>query len=150
MQAELSEELAPPHPACITKYKEPGALRLIRSAAKAFSRGGDDQAGCYYDFNLFSQPYLEEYNIFRLPLTRFCRNRFNVIFFEAEYLFFLREKIIEFLHRYDGKNRLLTAVGADFYIPFHVAGLKTLGLVSTLITGPLWRVLEAPMSTSWT
>ena len=29
MQAELSEELQSPHPVCIAKHKEPGALRII-------------------------------------------------------------------------------------------------------------------------
>ena len=29
MQADLSEELQSPHPACIAKHKEPGALRII-------------------------------------------------------------------------------------------------------------------------
>ena len=39
-------------------------------------------------------------------------------------------------------NQLLRAVLVDIQVPEYIAGCKALGLISKIITGPLWRVLE--------
>ena len=55
--------------------------------------------------------------------------------------FFLREKIEEFLTG-NQTNKLLKAVLHDIKIPIFLAEVIALGLVSRLITGPLWCLLE--------
>ncbi|XP_060765350.1 uncharacterized protein LOC132873624 [Neoarius graeffei] len=127
---------------CIIKAGEPGTLHLLRTAAKAFARGGDDQSGKYFEFNDFCVDFFTEHNVKTMPLKLFRGNRFNSVFYEAEYVFFLHEKMLEFLHQCPEKNQLLCAVLADLSVPSFIAGLKALGLLSKLVIGPLWRLLE--------
>ena len=50
--------------------------------------------------------------------------------------------LLEFFKRVHSENRLLGAVNDDLQINAFVAGCRALGLISKLITGPLWRILE--------
>lgn len=141
-ECEKADDLPPMSGDVIVKAGEPGTLRLIRAAAKAFARGGDDQSGKYYEFNDFCQDVFKRNKIKSMPLKTFRGNRFNSVFFEAEYVYFLSEKMVEFLQKCPSKNKLLRAVLADLSVPSFIAGLKALALVSKLITSPLWRLLE--------
>lgn len=48
--------------------KESGATRLIRSARKAFSCGGDEKSGVYGSFYIFVKNFLKQNNLQSIPI----------------------------------------------------------------------------------
>lgn len=78
----------------------------------------------------------------KMRLTSFRGNRFNVLFLLSALIFYYHQSREEFL-KYNDSNLLLKAVLADVKVPAFVSGCKALGLIDTLITAPLWRILEA-------
>uniref|UniRef100_A0A8W8L2R4 Uncharacterized protein n=1 Tax=Magallana gigas TaxID=29159 RepID=A0A8W8L2R4_MAGGI len=123
------------------QLKEAGTTRLIRTACKALSRGGDEKSGRFRDFSNFIDEFLRQNSLQTNPLQPFHGNRFNVLFESSSAVFFLHEKIQEFLEG-NKDNKLLRAVAHDISVPEYVAGAKALGLISRHITGPLWSLLE--------
>lgn len=127
-----------------SKADESGCFRLLRSSCKAFARRGDEKCGCYGSFRTYMQPFLTENKMISLPLQPFKGHRFNILFQNAACLYFLHHHMIKFLEKSDIENkRLLKSVLSDFQVPFYVAGLKALGLISKMITTPLWNLLES-------
>lgn len=118
------------------KAKESGTLRLIRTSCKAFARGADEKNGRYGDFGAFIQPYRVENKLQSLPLEPFHGSRFNVLFANAGSVFFLHGKMLDFLKGHQ-TNVLLKSVLFDLQVSEFVAGCKSLGLVSKLVTQPL-------------
>lgn len=72
---------------------------------------------------------------------QFVGNCFNIIFYDAAGVHYLREHMIKFIENFHGKeaNRLLQAVLSDLKSPILFAGCRALGLVNKVVTGPLWR-----------
>ena len=128
----------------IVKTNEPGTVRLIRTAAKAFARGGDEKNGCYGEFRNFGplKQKVSESGLTSIPIVPFRGNRFNIIFFNGGFVYFLHKEIITFLEGQPQLNRLLRAVLEDIKEPLYIGGCKALGLMSKLLLGPLWRVIE--------
>ena len=120
---------------------EPGAIRLVRTASKAAAYGGDEKSGCHGRFAEFMSPTLKSQGYSRLPLEPFRGNRFNVVFKNAACVFFLAENLNTFLES-NATNKLLKSVKYDLNIPQYLAGCKALGLVSYLVTMPLWTTIE--------
>ena len=80
----------------------------------------------------------------KLKLTPFRGNCFNILFFDAEQVFYLRDKIKQFLQEtYGTSNLLLQSVLSDICNSDNLASAKVLGLISKLITAPLWRIIES-------
>ena len=50
--------------------------------------------------------------------------------------------LIFFKEVWQTPNQLLKAVFSDIQVPEFVAGCRALGLISKIITGPFWRVVE--------
>lgn len=123
------------------KEGESGTARLVRTACKAFARGGDEKSGCHSMFAAFCQPFLKEHGFRTLPLVPYRGNRFNILFMNAGLVYFLQDKMVDFLQCH-GLNRLTKSVLQDLKIPIYVSGVKALGLISKLITTPLWNLLE--------
>ncbi|KAH3729788.1 hypothetical protein DPMN_055766 [Dreissena polymorpha] len=48
----------------------------------------------------------------------------------------------DFLEKFGAGNKLLQSLLIDLKTPEFVAGVKALGLISKLVTCPLWTVLE--------
>lgn len=117
---------------------ESATQRLIRTVCKAFHKRGSEQAGYPVQF----ASYLRSKGITRVPLASFIGNRFNIIFYDAAGVYYLRDYIFEFFQTQDTTNRLLRSVEADLCVPELIAGCKALGLIDKLVTGPLWRTLE--------
>ena len=117
---------------------ESGTQRLIRTVCKAFHKRGSEQAGYPIQF----ATYLRSKGITKVPLASFIGNRFNIIFYDAAGVYYLRDHIFEFVQTQDTANRLLRSVEADLCVPELIAGCKALGLIDKLVTGPLWRILE--------
>ena len=72
-----------------------------------------------------------------IPIERYHGNRFNILFSNAASVYFMKEKVKEYLMG-DASTRLLKAVKYDINVPDYLAGLKALGLISYLITAPLY------------
>ncbi len=75
----FDDKPAPIYDPTFRKAKESGVLRLIRTACKAFSLGGDQKNGCYARFIVYIRPWLEERGLKSLPLTRFNHNRYSIV-----------------------------------------------------------------------
>ena len=128
----------------LKKIKEPGTCRLIRTASKAFAAGtgGDEKSGCQGPFRTYVQDFLKKHNMVTVPIKTYRGNRFNILFENASTLYFLHDQMETFLENYAAKSRLLKAVLHDLHIKEYIAGVKALGLISRLITCPLWCILE--------
>ena len=119
---------------------ESGSLRLIRTCCKAFAPGQDEKNGVSLQFNLFLKGRQNKNHI-----VRFKHNRFNLVFALGNAVFYHHEDISEFLDTVHGSdNTLLKAVSLDIKEQVFLSGTKALALISKLITGPLWRLLEGP------
>ena len=120
------------------KSNESSTVRLIRTASKCFASGGDEKSGCFQYF----RTYCTEKNRL-LGFVRFRGNRFNIVFYLAEIVFFHHESIVDFFENYhEPSNMLHKSVLSDIKEPLLIAGCKVLGLLSKLISAPLWRILE--------
>lgn len=118
---------------------ESGTLRLIRTVCKAIQAKGCEKSGRPVQFQTF---LLNEKEIKEVPLAPFRGNRFNITFFNGAGVYFLYNHLLEFFEHVHTENRLLGAVFDDLQVKAFVAGCRALGLISKLVTGPLWRVLE--------
>lgn len=118
---------------------ESATVRLIRATSKRLSGGGDEKSGCYADFQTFLSLAGK-----RVKFIRYHGNRFNIIVLLAEILYFHREDVITFFEKHHmPTNKLQKAVYLDIEQMVLLAGCKILGLISKLITAPLWRILES-------
>ena len=116
-----------------------GTQRLIRTACKAFHARGSQQAGCSSQFHAF----LRSKGIDKIPLAAFRGNRFNILFYDAAGVCFLKEHMSDYLTTSHGSlNLLLQAVFTDLKVPQYLAGCRALGIIDKLVTGPLWRHLQ--------
>lgn len=112
---------------------------LIRTACKSFHHRGSEQAGCSTHF----QTYLRHNGIPRIPLASFVGNRFNILFYDAAGVFFLKNYMLDYLLNHHGNhNRLLQSVMKDLRSPYLIAGCKALGIIDKLVTGSFWRYLQ--------
>ena len=123
-----------------TTENESGAVRLVRTACKAFQRRACQKSGCPLQFS----SYLKQHGIDNNPLINFRGNRYNVLFANGGRVYHLSEHIVNFLKKVWGTpNRLLQAVLNDAEKDLNKAGCKALGLIDKHITGPLWRIMES-------
>lgn len=120
--------------------KSSGVQRLIRTACKAFHHRGSEQAGCSTHFRAF----LRRQGVSKVPLASFVGNRFNILFYDAAGVYFLKEHMIQYLSEFHGPqlNRLLQAVLHDLKTPHLIAGCHALGILDKVVTGPFWRYLQ--------
>jgi hypothetical protein len=125
-----------------SKNGQSGTVRLILTACKSFARRGDQKNGCHGAFVTFVSDFLKSNKLLGLPLQPLRGNRFNILFSNAGHVYFLRNKMQEFLEKTSLSNGLLQSVLKDLKTPFFIAGCKALGLISKLITTPLWNVIE--------
>ena len=114
--------------------------RLVRTACKAFHSRGSEQAGCSTLFRTF----LRHEGVEKLPLASFKGNRFNIVFYDAAGVYYLKSYMIDYLTSHHGSNlnRLLQAVLADLKSDCNIAGCKALGIIDKVVTGPFWRHLK--------
>ena len=117
-----------------------GTQRLIRTACKALHHHGSQQCG---SSSLF-RSYLKQEGIFKIPLAQFVGNCFNILFYDAAGVYYLKDHIIQFIESIHGTqaNRLLQSVLKDIKNTAFISGCRALGLIDKIVTGPLWRKLE--------
>ncbi len=101
---------------------------------------GSEQAGCSTHF----RTYLRHNGVQKIPLASFVGNRFNILFYDAAGVFYLRSHMLQYLLNHHGStlNRLLQSVLKDLKSPFLIAACKALGIMDKLVTGPFWRYLQ--------
>lgn len=124
----------------LKKYhrNESGVLRLIRTASKSFAVGEDEKNGVSLPWNT----YLKQKDV-KNQIIRFKHNRFNLVFLLGKAVYYHHKDIPLFLETVHGTcYDLLKAVALDAKETLYLAGAKALGLISTFITTPLWRLLE--------
>ena len=127
---------APALPGGYSKAGEAGTTRLVRTVCKALQDRGCERAGKPVQFRDFLRL---EGQVKDVPLLPFKGNRFNVLFHNAAGTYYLLRDIQTFLSRHNNDNNLLRAVFADSQVVSFQAGLRALGLISLLVTEPLWR-----------
>ena len=115
---------------------ESGTVRTIRTACLAFQKRGNQQAGVSEDF----LAHIDELGV-PLKLIQMEGNRFNVIFHNGGAVYYHRDHIKGFIENKHKQNRLLLAVSEDLQNKVYIAGLRALGIVSKLITGPYFRLV---------
>lgn len=95
----------------------------------------------------------KEVGLHELPLARFVGNRFNIIFYDAAGVYFLRNHMIKFIEIVHGTNAnlLLQAVLKDLNNSILIASCQALGIIDKIVTGPLWRQLRESsiLKASW-
>ena len=69
-----------------TKKSESGIIRLVRTVCKALCKHGSEQSGVYRPFTSF----LASKGVKKNPLVSFRGNRFNIVFYDAGALCYLR------------------------------------------------------------
>ena len=123
---------------------EPGTVRLVRTACKALEAHCNEQSGNHMQF----KAYLEAAGISSIPLARFVGNRFNILFYNAAGVYYLRKHMVSFYDDAFGTpNRLHAAVRDDLRKTQYLAACRALGIVDKLITAPLWRILASRTAT---
>lgn len=113
-------------------------ITFLRFCAKTFARGVDEKCGCFAYFNSYCLEKNEKNNF-----ISFRRNRFNIIFLMGEISFYHRNHVVDFLQNVHGANNFLQKATLSLCRSNLVmAECKVLGLISKLITAPLWRLIE--------
>ena len=116
---------------------EAGSTQLIRTACSAFQKRGHQAAG----MTPYFAAYLSDLDA-QIQLAQFEGNRFNIIFFNAGAVYYHRNHIVNFVENSaPTQNRLLSAVVEDIKNEVYLAGIRALGIVGKLITGPYFRIV---------
>ena len=124
---------------------ESGTIRLIRTACKAIQKQCSEQAGCHVMFHA----YVRTQGVSLFPIAKFKGNGFNIVFYNAGGVFFLRHHLLCYLENVcHTRNKLLEAVHKDLKHPLYLIDCRALGIVSKCITASLWRILESPLPMS--
>jgi E1A/CREB-binding protein len=133
---------APSLPGNFAKAGECGSARLVRTVCKAIQDRGCEKAGKPVQFRDFIK---EEGTVSKVPLVPFKGNRFNVLFHNAAGLYYLLKDLLVFRSCHKNDNKLFGAINEYAQVLSFQAGVRALGLVNKLVTGPLWRELEKDM-----
>lgn len=116
---------------------------LIRTASKALTAHGCEKAGIG---GHFSTPM--KFKSMKNILTTFRGHRLNHLFHAAGTTFFHLTDIKDFLSNWSDRNDLRNSLFFDCHEIVFVGGVRALGLIDKLITGPFWRLIAAPNSLS--
>ena len=129
------------NPLAFLSSNESRSCRLTRTACEAFHPRGSQTAGVseYFDVHL-SENGLES------KLVEFIGNRFNIIFYNSAAVFYHKSHIQDFLFKWPSPNRLLQLVAKDIVEPVYLAGVRALGILDKIVTGPFFRLTETATS----
>ena len=117
---------------------ESGTERLVRTVCKAVKERGCQESGKPVEFKTF----LRSKGIHSVPLAPFKGNRFNILFYNSAGVAHLEELLKEFFDKTKDYNLLMRGVHADLAVDQYIAGVRALGLIDKLVTGPLWRKIN--------
>ena len=125
------------NPLAFLSSNESGSCRLTRTACEAFHPRGSQTAGVSEDFDV----HLSE-NGLESKLVEFIGNRFNITFYNSAAVFYHRSHIQDFLLNWPTPNRLLQVVSKDIVEPVYLTGIRALGILDKIVTGPFFRLTE--------
>ena len=114
-----------------------GTFRLVRTACKALTSRGRAKLGANSQWESFLTDISEINHI-----VTFVGSRFNIVFKNAASLFYHRVHLKDFLSLIPDPNLLLKSIKFDIDEPVYLAGIRALGIIDKVITGPFWRLLE--------
>ena len=109
----------------------------MRTACKALTSRGCAKSGANSQWESFLTD-ISEIN----HLVTFVGSRFNIVFKNAASLFYHRVHLKDFLSLIPDPNLLLKSIKFDIDEPVYLAGIRALGIIDKVITGPFWRLLE--------
>lgn len=114
-------------------------ISFLRFCGKCFGRGVDEKSGCYSSF----RTHVENENE-KVLFVDFRGNRFNIIFLMGQIAYYHHPRILNFFESVHGaKNKLHKLTLQLVKKTYIIACCKVLGLISKLITAPLWRLIES-------
>ncbi len=122
------------NPKCFDR-SQAGCHRLVQTAAKAFTQRGSNSCGV----SAWSTCLADRYKLNKM-VTFSCHST-NLLFYDGGAVYYHRDDIEEFLDSWPNPNQLLQSIKYDIKEQIYLAGLKALGIVDKLITGPLWRLI---------
>ena len=118
-----------------------GAARLVRSVSQALTRHGSQTAGVASLFDAYMAT-----NGKKSHLITFHGHRFNHIFYSSAATYFHISDILTFLQSLSDPNDLIKCVLFDIQEKVYIAGIRALGIIDKIITGPFWRLIEGSKS----
>jgi E1A/CREB-binding protein len=75
-------------------------------------------------------------------LITFRGHRFNHLYHAAAVTYHHLNDIQHFLSLWSEPNELLKSISFDVHEPVYKAGIRALGLIDKVVTGPFWRLIE--------
>ena len=75
-------------------------------------------------------------------MITFRGHRFNHLFYASAATFFHLADIKDFLLKWSDPNELLKSIRFDLEEIVYVSGVRALGIIDKVVTGPLWRLVE--------
>ncbi|MES9884866.1 MAG: hypothetical protein ABW185_28810 [Sedimenticola sp.] len=119
-------------------WTESGASRLVRTVSKALTSHGCEKSGVGSHFLTYLQEKGKDNK-----LISFRGHRFNHLFHVAGVTYYHLSDIKDFLQRWADPNDLLKSIRFDIDETVYVSGIRALGIIDKVVTGPLWRLIEA-------
>ncbi|XP_038050668.1 uncharacterized protein LOC119723859 [Patiria miniata] len=116
-----------------------GTVRLVRTLCKSVQDRACEKSGKPVGFRVFLK---SEKGICDVHLAPFRGNRFNILFHNGAGVYFLYPHLLEFFERVKDENELMRAVYEDLKVDEYRTGVRALGLMDKIVTGPLWKVLN--------
>ena len=99
---------------------ELGTIRLIHTACKAVQKQCSEQAG----FHVMFRAYFHTQGVSSFPIAKFKGNRFNIVFYNAGGVYFLRHHLLNYLENVcHTRNKLLQAILKDLKHPLYLTVL---------------------------
>ena len=77
-----------------------------------------------------------------VPLASFKSNRFNILFLNSVGVYYLLHELLSFAEEHKTDNKLFAAINSYLNILPFQTGARALGIISKMVTGPMWRFLE--------
>lgn len=118
-------------------------LDLIFEVSQATTRTGNQRSGSASNW----EDFLAARGV-KNHIISFLHHRFNVLFTNGGAIYYHLDHLSEFLGGYNlNENRLLLCIGDTIKSPVCIAAIRALGLIATMITLPLWTLLEREKNT---
>ena len=127
---------APSLPGGYSKSGEAGTTRMVRTVCKAVQDRGCEKSGKSVEFREFLHAQGQVKDV---PLASFKGNRFNILFHNSAGVYYLLHDLLSFAEEHKTDNKLFAAINSDLNILAFQAGARALGIISKMVTGPMWR-----------
>lgn len=114
-----------------------GAKRLCKNSSKGLTMTGSDQSGVGNLWHAYLDGIGEDNHLINIE-----HDRLNTLFHQAAAVFHHQHHIRDFLSSLPDPNNLLKTLIFDLDEKAYIAGVRALGILDKIMTGPYWRMLE--------